>query len=65
MTILGALEVDCAAVWVVGDDREGQTIIDLVTHLGMDGGAIVTIPGRSTTLKERFLDAPRAAIRSR
>ena len=55
MTILGALEVDCVAVWVVGDDREGRTILDLVTHLGMDGGAIVTIPGRSTTLKERFL----------
>jgi D-beta-D-heptose 7-phosphate kinase/D-beta-D-heptose 1-phosphate adenosyltransferase len=54
LTILGALEADSIPVWVVGDDRDGHAILDLVKKLGMPGDSILSVSGRSTTLKERF-----------
>ncbi len=55
VTILSALEADSVPVWVVGDDRDGRVIVDLVEQLGMSCDGMVIAAGRSTTVKERFL----------
>ncbi|NLS92907.1 MAG: bifunctional heptose 7-phosphate kinase/heptose 1-phosphate adenyltransferase [Planctomycetaceae bacterium] len=54
-TILRALETHPIPVCVVGDDHDGRAIVDVVKQLGMPCDCLMTIPGRSTTVKERFL----------
>ncbi len=55
LTILRALEADTIPVWAVGDDRAGKAIIGLAGELGARTDGILTVPGRTTTVKERFL----------
>lgn len=55
VVILSALEADALLACVVGDDREGESIRELVARLGVPTDCLVSVPGRPTTLKERIL----------
>ena len=40
---------------VVGDDAEGRTVAELLAKLDVDQQAVLTLPDRCTTVKERLL----------
>jgi D-beta-D-heptose 7-phosphate kinase/D-beta-D-heptose 1-phosphate adenosyltransferase len=42
-------------VGLIGDDAEGETIRHLCREAGIDGGGLVTVTGRPTSLKTRFV----------
>lgn len=53
--ILAAMDVDVVVATVSADDREGRRIRELLQRDRVDGGCIVSAPGRVTTVKERLL----------
>ena len=55
LTILEALEANPIPIWAVGDDQDGETILDLAAELGARTEGILAVPGRASTVKERFL----------
>ena len=54
-TMLGALDADVRLVAVVGDDPEGQTVVELLRRMNIATGSIRTAADRPTTVKERLL----------
>jgi rfaE bifunctional protein kinase chain/domain len=49
---LGAKPIICS---VIGDDKEGDELIDLFKESGIDAGNLVKIVGRKTTVKTRVI----------
>lgn len=55
LTILEALEANPIPIWVVGDDEDGGQIVAMAAELGARTEGILSVPGRISTVKERFL----------
>jgi len=58
-----ALDCRSALIGVVGDDHEGRICRDIVESLGADTSLIVTAPGRSTSLKIRYISGSHQLLR--
>jgi D-beta-D-heptose 7-phosphate kinase/D-beta-D-heptose 1-phosphate adenosyltransferase len=54
-TMLAALDADVTLASIVGDDGEGKVTRAMLDQIGVDTGAVFTLPGRVSTLKERLL----------
>ncbi len=48
---------------VVGDDRYGSVFMELLESCGLDGGGIVRVPGRATTVKTRIIAQHQQVVR--
>lgn len=48
---------------VVGDDRYGSVFMELLDSCGLDGGGIVRVPGRATTVKTRIIAQHQQVVR--
>src|SRR5947209_848905 len=59
-TMLQALGAETTLVGVVGDDADGIRVRQILDGLGVDGGGLVTDPGRPTTVKERYIGRAQA-----
>jgi D-beta-D-heptose 7-phosphate kinase/D-beta-D-heptose 1-phosphate adenosyltransferase len=53
--MLRALDAEVILASVVGDDAEGRMIGDLLNAIGIQTRALLTDPGRPTTVKQRLL----------
>jgi len=58
-----ALGGQALLVGVVGDDRYGESFLDLLKQSGLDGGGILTVPGRTTTVKSRIIAQHQQVVR--
>ena len=58
-----ALGGACSFCAVVGDDRAGERVVDLLKDLGVDPGGIVVVPGRPTTRKTRVVARSQQIVR--
>src|SRR5580704_2297126 len=63
MANLRALGAEVSALSVIGDDRNGRMLSEILGDLGVDTRAIVTDPGRPTIVKERMLGSVQSAHR--
>src|SRR6516225_5246597 len=54
-TMLCALGARVALAGVVGADADGRRLRQLLLDLGVDDEAVLTDPGRPTTVKERYI----------
>ncbi|HTY55385.1 MAG TPA: bifunctional heptose 7-phosphate kinase/heptose 1-phosphate adenyltransferase [Candidatus Binataceae bacterium] len=63
MANLRALGAEVSALSVIGDDRNGRMLTEVLTDLGVDTRAIVTDPDRPTIVKERMLGSVQSAHR--
>ncbi len=59
-----ALGAQASLVAVVGDDDGGRRVAALIAQSGAADGRLVTVPGRATTLKDRFIAAGQQLLRS-
>ncbi len=50
-----ALGASCEVVGCVGDDSEGQLLLEHLEGLGVGTGGVISIPGRPTTVKTRIM----------
>ena len=55
LTILEALEANPIPIWAVGDDEDGRAIVAMAADLGARTEGILSVSGRISTVKERFL----------
>lgn len=53
--LLAHLDVEVSLAGIVGDDPEGRTVLRLLQEEQIDTRLMETVPGRLTTVKERFL----------
>ncbi len=53
--LLAALDADVHVAAVVGDDDAGRTVGRLLAEADIDAHAVLTAPGRATTVKQRLL----------
>jgi D-beta-D-heptose 7-phosphate kinase / D-beta-D-heptose 1-phosphate adenosyltransferase len=63
MANLRALGAEVAALSVVGDDRNGRLLREILDGLGVDTRSLLTDPDRPTIVKDRFLGSVQAAHR--
>src|ERR1700733_1243991 len=63
MANLRALGAEVSALSVIGDDRNGRMLSEILGDLGVDTRAIVTDPGRPTIVKERMPGSVQSAHR--
>jgi D-beta-D-heptose 7-phosphate kinase/D-beta-D-heptose 1-phosphate adenosyltransferase len=63
MANLRALGAEVSALGVVGGDRDGELLRDIFGGLGIGMRAILTDPGRPTTVKARLLGSVQSAHR--
>ncbi|HEY6395453.1 MAG TPA: PfkB family carbohydrate kinase, partial [Candidatus Binataceae bacterium] len=63
MANLRALGADVSALSVVGDDRNGHLLQEVLGNLGIDTSSIIVDPERPTIVKERMLGSVQAAHR--
>lgn len=61
---LRALGAEVSALSVIGDDRNGRMLTEILGDLGVDTRAIVTDPDRPTIVKERLLGSVQSAHRA-
>jgi D-beta-D-heptose 7-phosphate kinase/D-beta-D-heptose 1-phosphate adenosyltransferase len=54
-TMLRALGADVCLAGVVGPDADGERVRRALADLGVDDEAVLTDPGRPTTVKERYI----------
>jgi D-beta-D-heptose 7-phosphate kinase/D-beta-D-heptose 1-phosphate adenosyltransferase len=54
-TMLAALQADVSLVGVIGPDRDGTRVRDILEDLKVDRAGLRVDPNRPTTLKERFI----------
>ncbi len=64
MANLRALGAEVSAASVVGGDRDGQLLRDIFGGLGIGMRAMLTDPGRPTTVKSRLLGSVQSANRA-
>jgi D-beta-D-heptose 7-phosphate kinase / D-beta-D-heptose 1-phosphate adenosyltransferase len=64
MANLRALGAEVSAASVVGGDRDGQLLRDIFGGLGINMRAMLTDPGRPTTVKTRMLGSVQSAHRA-
>jgi D-beta-D-heptose 7-phosphate kinase/D-beta-D-heptose 1-phosphate adenosyltransferase len=64
MANLRALGAEVSAAGVVGGDRDGQLLRDIFGGLGISMRAMLTDPGRPTTVKARLLGSVQSANRA-
>jgi len=57
---LGGACIFCA---VVGDDRAGEHVVELLKELGMDPHGVIVVPGRPTTRKTRVVARAQQIVR--
>jgi D-beta-D-heptose 7-phosphate kinase/D-beta-D-heptose 1-phosphate adenosyltransferase len=53
--MLRGLEAEVCCAGVVGDDPDGQVVVELLSQAGVDTAAVVSDTARPTTTKERFI----------
>ncbi len=58
-----ALGAACGFCGVVGDDRAGSRVIDLLKDLGVDPSGVVVVSGRPTTRKTRVVARTQQIVR--
>jgi len=63
MANLRALGAEVSALSVIGDDRNGRMLTEILGDVGVDTRAIVTDPNRPTIVKERLLGSVQSAHR--
>jgi D-beta-D-heptose 7-phosphate kinase/D-beta-D-heptose 1-phosphate adenosyltransferase len=63
MANLRALGAEVSAAGIVGGDRDGQLLRDIFGGLGIGMAAMLTDPGRPTTVKARLLGSVQSANR--
>jgi D-beta-D-heptose 7-phosphate kinase/D-beta-D-heptose 1-phosphate adenosyltransferase len=54
-TMLAALQADVSLVGVIGADRDGVRVRDILDELGVDRSGLHVDKGRPTTVKERYI----------
>jgi D-beta-D-heptose 7-phosphate kinase / D-beta-D-heptose 1-phosphate adenosyltransferase len=64
MANLRALGAEVSAASIVGGDRDGQLLRDIFGGLGIGMAAMLTDPGRPTTVKSRLLGSVQSANRA-
>ena len=60
-TLLRALGARVSLAGVVGDDRDGQRLRQMLIDLGLDHEGVVVDPDRPSTVKERYIGRAQAA----
>lgn len=57
--------LDCAGglISVVGDDESGRECANMIAELGVDPSLLVVAPGRTTTVKTRFISGSQHLLR--
>jgi len=61
---VAALGASARVVGVVGEDRNGELLLELLRERGVDCGSIVTLPGRPTTVKTRIIAHSQQVVRA-
>jgi D-beta-D-heptose 7-phosphate kinase/D-beta-D-heptose 1-phosphate adenosyltransferase len=64
MANLRALGAEVSALSVLGDDRNGRRLREILAELGVRTDSVVTDPTRPTTLKQRMLGSVQSAHRA-
>lgn len=54
-TMLRALDANVSLIGLVGDDRDGESVLKIIQDLGIDSLGIIRDPTRPTTVKERYV----------
>jgi D-beta-D-heptose 7-phosphate kinase/D-beta-D-heptose 1-phosphate adenosyltransferase len=62
-TNLAALGADVRLLSVVGDDREGRSLVTRLREQGVDADGVVVEPGRGTLLKQRVIASDQMVVR--